>query len=328
MNIGIIGCGIITQEAHIPALLRLQDKIKVRALCNHSEEKGKIVRNLLNDESLPIYSNWKEMIEKEKGLDAVLIALPIKLSYEVSKGCLDAGVAVLCEKPVGADTTEAHKTRTWASEKYPLYMTGENFHFKRATMKALKIIESGRIGTLHSIQMNVFKFMFDDNKYNKTLWRSNNRYPGGYLMDGGVHNVHTIQQFAGPVESVMAKTLSVNPRLGTHDTGFAILKHTGGILTSYNMAMQHEAPAEGIKLFGTKGSLIVKDDEIKVISPEGDVEVISVQDENTFYLEWLEFYNAYTAKTGSPIPQDMVINDVMIIEKMLESSDEGKEVYL
>ncbi len=328
MNIGIIGCGIITQEAHVPALLRLKEKIKVVALCNHSEDKAMRVKKLLALPELPIYKTWQEMIQNRSDLDAVLIALPITLNYEVSKACLEAGIAVLCEKPVAAESVQAEKTLQWKTPDTPLYMTGENFQFKRSTQEAIKIIKSGRIGKLHSIQMNIFRFTFVDNKYNKTLWRSNNEYPGGYLMDGGVHNIHTLQQIAGPIESVMAKTLSINPKLGTHDTGFAIFKHASGVTTSYTMALQHSAPAEKLKLFCTNGSLFVTDNEIIIMNEKGDVETITVENENTFYLEWLDFYTAFTTHSKASLSQEIVVRDVKVVEKMLESSKTGKEVFL
>ena len=59
MKIGIIGCGIITQEAHVPALLRLKDSIEVVALCNHSKKKALIVRDLLGNPELPIFTSWE-----------------------------------------------------------------------------------------------------------------------------------------------------------------------------------------------------------------------------------------------------------------------------
>ena len=61
MKIGIIGCGIITQEAHVPALVELKDTIEVIALCNHSRPKAEHTAMLLGKPSLPIYSDWKEM---------------------------------------------------------------------------------------------------------------------------------------------------------------------------------------------------------------------------------------------------------------------------
>ena len=328
MKIGIIGCGIITQEAHVPALIRLKDTIEVVALCNHSEKKAVIVRDLLGNPELPIFTGWETMIREQKDLDAVLIALPILLNYPVSKACLDAGIAVLCEKPAGANAAEAEKTMELVSSEKPLYMIAENFHFKNSSIKAIEIIKSGQIGTLHSIQMNVFSFTQVDSKYNTTQWRRHNEYLGGYLMDGGVHNVHALQQIAGPVTKVMGRTLSINSDLGSDDLGFAIITHESGVVTSYTMALQNAVSENTLKLFCTDGALLVSDDEIQIYSPEGKIQSITVEKEDSFYLEWQDFYTAFSMNTRASVKQEDVVRDVKVIEGILQSSKEGKEIVI
>ncbi len=328
MKIGIIGCGIITQEAHVPALLRMKDEIEVVAVCNHSEGKALIVKELLGDNNIQVFINWEKMIKEQKDLDAVLVSLPILLNYPVSKACLDAGIAVFCEKPAGANALEAEKTMEFISEDKPLYMVAENHHFTPSVTKAKQIIESGQIGKLHSMQMNVFFFMEVDNKFNKTQWRCNNEYPGGYLMDGGVHNVHVLQQIAGPVENVMGRTLCINPKLGTHDLGFAILKHTSGVVTSYNMALQNPSADEKLKVFCTEGTLIIDEEEIKIISANEDVRLLKIEKEDTFYLEWQDFYRAFIGNTKGSVKQEDVVRDVKVVESIILSSEAGKEIII
>lgn len=328
MKIGIIGCGIITQDAHIPALLRLTDIIEVIALCNHSERNALLVRELLGNPEIPVFTDWETMIKEQKDLDAVLLALPIPLNYPVSKACLDAGIAVLCEKPAGSNAIEAEKTMEFISYDKPLFMTAENFHFKPSIIKVKEILASGILGTLHSIQMNEFSFMQVDNKFNKTSWRRNNEHSGGYLLDGGVHHVHTLQQIAAPVESVMGRTLSINPQLGTYDLGFAILNHTSGVVTSYNMALQNAGSVDKLKIFCTNGSLIVDDDEIYLISSVGKSQSIMIKNEDSFYLEWQNFYNAFTGQSKASVKQEEVIRDVKVVESILLSSKKGKMITI
>ena len=155
------------------------------------------------------------MIRKEKDLDSVLIALPIPQNYPVSRACIEAGLNVLCEKPVGMDGEEADKALLLNKPGGPLFMTAENYEYHAGYRKLAALLEEGLIGRLHSIQFNVLQFMPVDNKYNKTEWRARNHYPGGYVLDGGVHFVHALQMLAGPVVSLYAKVESLNPQLGT-----------------------------------------------------------------------------------------------------------------
>ena len=90
----------------------------------------------------------------------------------------------------------------------------------------------GEIGKVNLIQWNVLNYMAMSNKYAKTTWRTEHVFPGGYVLDGGVHFVHVLQMMAGPVASVKAECRTIDPRLGKVDTAFALLTHSSGTLSS------------------------------------------------------------------------------------------------
>jgi len=328
MKIGIIGCGIITQEAHLPPLLRLKDKIEVIALCNRSLPKAEKTAQLLGNPDLPLYTDWKKMIEDVKDLEAVLVCLPIPLNYPVSKACIDAGLNVICEKPAGMNGSEAGLTLNLSKPGGPLFMTAENYEYHSAYTKARELVHQGLIGKIHSLHWNVLQFMPVENKYNQTRWRNHNAYPGGYVMDGGVHFVHALQMIAGPVKSVVGKTESINPLLGTMDMGFALLTHQSGAVSSLNMGWQHGAGEEHLKVFGTTGSLILKEKEIVHLTAEGDETLYPLEDESSFYGEWLDFYGAVKDTRSPVLQQEGAVRDVKIIEAIIRSGTEGREISL
>ncbi len=328
MKIGIIGCGIITREAHVPAILKMGDKIDVIALCNRSLPKAEKTAELLNDPTLPLYTSWHTMIEKEPDLEAVLVSLPIPLNYPVSRDCVAAGLNVLCEKPAGINGSEAELTLELNRDKGPYFMTAENFQFHPGMLKAVELIHDDLIGELHSLQWNVFQFMKVDNKFNQTEWRNHNAYPGGYVMDGGVHFIHALQMLAGPVISVIGKTGSINPRLGTMDMGFALLTHKSGAVSSLNMGWQHGSEKEPIKIFGRTGSLIIKETEVLHLDSEGTVTSCPVDEDDSFYGEWLDFYQVITDKKEPELSQQTAVRDVKVIEALIRSQEEGGEVFL
>lgn len=328
MKLAIIGCGIITQEAHVPALLKLKDKIEIKALCNHSLTKAEQTAVLLGNSEINIYSDWKEMISDEKEIDTVLVSLPIPLNYPVSKACVEAGLNVFCEKPAALNTAEAELTLTLNKKGGPLFRTAENFHFRKPIIKAKEMIKAGKIGEVHSMQWNLFQFMQVDNKYNKTQWRAHNEYPGGYVMDGGVHFVHNLQQIAGAVTKVFARTASVNPLLGSMDAGFALLTHKTGVLSSINMGWQHCHKDEALKIFGTEGSLSLSDNLIVLRKTDNSLQEFQLESDDTFFDEWQDFADSLADGTDPSLRQEDSVRNVKIIEAMIESDREGKEVLL
>lgn len=327
-KIAIIGCGIITEEAHLPALKRLSDRLEIIAVCNRSKSKAEKIAKNLDIKPETVWTDWQEMIKEVGELDAVLIALPITLNHPVSKACCEAGLSVICEKPAGMSTEEAEDTADFSSRYGVTFMTAENFHFDPKFNKVAELVQSGLIGKLHSICWNLFSFMDKDNKYNKTRWRAHNEYPGGYVLDGGVHFVHALQMVAGPVKAVYARTASIEADLGTMDLAFSLLEHKEGVISSLNMGWRSADDDNFLKLYGEKGSLIVKDDFIVAIDPQGTETKHIFEKESSFYLQWCDFLSAIEKKKSLSIPPQMPVDDVKIIMAMIESGQTGKRIIL
>jgi len=329
IKIGIIGCGIITRVAHLPAIKRLTDKLDVIAVCNRSEAKAQHIANELGLPSNSIWTDWKEMIKEVKDLDAVLIALPIQLNFPVSKACCEAGLSVLCEKPAGMSVEEAVETGGFSSKYNVTFMTAENFHYQPKFNKAAELLQEGLIGELHSISWNVLNYVKNDNSYNQTAWRGADfTIPGGYVLDGGVHAVHALQMIAGPVKAVFAQVKSIDKNLGSIDSAFALLEHENSVVTSLNMGWKSLNDEGFLKLYGDNGSLVVKDDKIVQLTTSGEPIEHSFDDENDFYLQWFDFLDALQNSRSPKLPKQMPIDDVKIIMAMLESGETGKSVIV
>ncbi|MBI9099890.1 MAG: Gfo/Idh/MocA family oxidoreductase [Spirochaetaceae bacterium] len=328
IKIAIIGCGIITEEAHLPALLRLSERIEIKAVCNRTKPKAVNIAEKLSLPEEAVWTDWKKMIGRVVGLDAVLIALPITMNHPVSRACCKAGLSVLCEKPAGMNNEEAEETSRFSAEYGVTYMTGENFHFEPRFRKAAELVKEGIIGKLHSTSWNLLSFMDKNNKYNKTQWRADNKYPGGYVLDGGVHFVHALQMIAGPVDSVFSHTASIDKDLGTMDSALSLMKHCNGVISSLNLGWRAVNDDSNLKLYGDKGTLIIKDDLILEMTPGGKINKHSFERENSFYLQWSAFLDSLEEGRPPALPHQMPVNDVKIIMAIIESGQTGKKISL
>lgn len=88
-------------RAHMKGVAAHADA-KVVACCDIAEERRKNKDGVDIAEEFPgvvFYTDYKEMIAKEE-LDAVVIASPDQLHKEMCEYCLNAGLHVLCEKPL------------------------------------------------------------------------------------------------------------------------------------------------------------------------------------------------------------------------------------
>lgn len=96
IKIGLIGCGIVTQKAHIPALIR-DSRFSIKALCRRNQEKLKSL-SLQFPEAF-IFEDYKKMIDNSD-LDCVLVATDVDNHLDITQYAIDNGLFVLVEKPV------------------------------------------------------------------------------------------------------------------------------------------------------------------------------------------------------------------------------------
>ena len=107
INIVMIGCG---KQGRV----LLQDTLKIpgirfQAICDIWEYSQKRARGRLrrNNPELKVYTDYREMLEKEKGVDAAIVATPDFMHAEHTIACLDAGLDVYCEKEMSSDLEKA-----------------------------------------------------------------------------------------------------------------------------------------------------------------------------------------------------------------------------
>jgi len=96
MRIGILGFGKIAREALYPAILNVGHKVTAIGSSGGVKPDGF---------EGAVFSDYSDVITSGL-IDAVYIALPNHLHYPMSKRAIEAGIPVLCEKPLGLTATE------------------------------------------------------------------------------------------------------------------------------------------------------------------------------------------------------------------------------
>ena len=329
VKLGIIGCGIIASELHVPALKALMPRFDPCAFCNRTPEKAIKMANYFGYGKNDVWTDWKKFLE-EADVEAVLICMPIDMNYEVGSAAAAAGKHVICEKPLGASLDEARKAVD-TPQKYGItYLLAENYHYHPTFSQAAELVEEGAIGNVEFMSWNAFRFMEKSNKYAHTSWRMNHKYPGGYVLDGGVHNTHVIQMVAGNVKAVTGLTRSVEPFRGKIDTALALIEHENGVHTTLNMswAALNDQKAYSLRIFGSKGSLIVDNNSIKILEVGGRQKHISISEGSGFYQELQDFHLAVTTGKQLSMTNEMALHDVEVILGILESAETGRKVTL
>ncbi|MFA5676068.1 MAG: Gfo/Idh/MocA family oxidoreductase [Christensenellales bacterium] len=127
------------------------------------------------------YGSYKEMAD-DGGLDVVYIGTPNSMHIGGALMFLEAGCAVVCEKPLASNAREAQAMADKAREKKLFFMEGIWTRFFPAFKKALYWIKNGYIGKPLMVHA-VFGYGGRD----KSEWRFSRDMAGGALMDVGIY---------------------------------------------------------------------------------------------------------------------------------------------
>ncbi|MCB1097968.1 MAG: Gfo/Idh/MocA family oxidoreductase [Verrucomicrobiae bacterium] len=160
-RIGVIGCGYWGPN-HVRNFNAVSG-CTVGAICDTNDMRLAHMAKLYPD--VAIFRDMSTMLA-EADLDAVVIALPVRLHYSVAKACLEAGKHVLIEKPMASSSAECEELISLSEAKGLTLMVGHTFLYSEPVRRIVEIIKQGDIGELQYInsqRLNLGLFQTDIN---------------------------------------------------------------------------------------------------------------------------------------------------------------------
>jgi predicted dehydrogenase len=140
---GVIGAGI--GKFHIQGY-QGHANAECVALCDLN---GKLAKQVAQDFGVPrVFTDYKEMLKLE-GLNAVSVCVPNALHRPVVVDCLNAGVNVLCEKPLSVNAAEGKKMTDAAKAAGKMLMMQFNNRYRPESQLLKQYIEGGELGEVY-----------------------------------------------------------------------------------------------------------------------------------------------------------------------------------
>jgi predicted dehydrogenase len=154
------------------------------------------------------YSSASELIN-DKDINAVYIATPPGSHAEYAIETIKAGKPVYIEKPMAVNYSQCLDINR-AAEKYnvPVFVA----YYRRALPGFLLVkdlVESGRIGKVRFVQVQLFKAPSEDERKGKLPWRVNPKVSGGgHFFDLACHQLDYLDFLFGPIIRVSSIVLN------------------------------------------------------------------------------------------------------------------------
>lgn len=189
-----------------------------------------------------------EALAADPDVEVVYIATPHTLHVENTLLCLDAGKAVLCEKPFALNAREAQGMVGAARRKGLFLMEAMWTRFFPLMETLRELVQLGRIGEVRLLQADFgFRGAFDPEGrlYNPALG-------GGALLDVGVYPVSLASYLLGTPRAVSSRAHL--GETGVDEQNAVVLSYKNGALALLASAIRTDTPQEA-RILGTEGNI-------------------------------------------------------------------------
>jgi predicted dehydrogenase len=159
LRIAVVGCGYWGSK-HLRVLTQVADVGEIVAVDSNLERAEALAR------SFPRVRAYPDITDIVDEVDAIVIATPASTHHKIALHALEAGKAVLIEKPMSTTSADAMELRERADAAGSVLMVGHTFEFNAAVQHLRSLIDGGELGRIYymdSARLNLGMYQPDVN---------------------------------------------------------------------------------------------------------------------------------------------------------------------
>jgi predicted dehydrogenase len=242
LRLGLIGCGRVAFERHLPALRRVRG-FRLVAVADPD------VARLNQFDSAQRHVDYRALLERSD-VDAVGILTPTASHAEIALAALAVGKHVLLEKPPALTVAECDHLIERAATSPGKVVVGFNLHWHRLVRRARAFVATGALGRVTAIRS---AYTHERTGEDAPDWHRHRATGGGVLLNESIHHFDLWRHLLGAdVVEVSATTRHTTRYEDEVSTVTATL--AGGIQASGIFAFR-TAPTSEIEIYGESGRL-------------------------------------------------------------------------
>ena len=266
-HIGIIGFGARGQQLAQMVVRQMPEFGRIAAFADTDENLVFPADLYHNCHGMKRYTDYKEML-KDPQIDTVIITTYPETHAEITIAALEAGKAVLCDKPITGSLADAVELYRYVKTHPCRFAIGLNLPFYPSARKIKELLQEGTIGKLLCI-----RGMCDVGaEFGKgVIMRKFAGQNEGLLLGKLTHDTDLLQYFADSyAEEVTGNTANFlwkrhGDQAGSHDTAVISGILNNGILFSQSLTSCGATYGRIMELWGERG-LIRADINSEVIT--------------------------------------------------------------
>ncbi len=251
IRVALLGYGIAGAYFHAPFIASV-DGLTLAAVVTRNEERRSQARREQPDARL--LDRAEEVWKLASEFDLVVVATPNRTHVPLARAALEAGLAVVVDKPLAATAAEAGELVAVAERHNVLLTVFQNRRWDGDYLTVRDLIERGELG-------RVFRFESRFERWRPELtgnWRERGEpeEAGGVLYDLGSHLIDQALFLLGPATRVYAELAAQREGAEADDDVFVALTHASGVRSHLWMSAVAASLGPRFRMLGDRGAYV------------------------------------------------------------------------
>lgn len=195
VRLGIVGCGAITREAHLPVSIA-DPRAKLVMLCDRDVGNARLAAHTIGINAA-ITDDPGAFAGK---IDAAIVAVPPRFHAPVAIQLMEMGIDVLCEKPLAMTVADGRRMEEIARQNDRVLAVAHMMRFFPHNRWLAHLVADGEIGKIHEVIVEdgaPLDWPMASNSY-----FDRNATGGGVLFDTGVHLLDRVLWLFGDLDEI------------------------------------------------------------------------------------------------------------------------------
>jgi predicted dehydrogenase len=270
IRVGIVGATVTPggsgwgANAHIPALHALPN-YELAAVCTAHPETAQASAAQFG--AAHAFSDFGSMVARDD-IDLVVVSVRVPKHHDLVMQALDAGKAVFCEWPLGANVAEAERMTNRASERSLQTAVGLQARSDPSLVYARELIRKGHIGEVLSVHCTSISQAITDRGEGR-IWQGRRENGANTLTIAAGHAIDALCFVVGEFADVSARLATTITEWRNTDTGGSLKVDSpdwiavagrlkNGAQVAFNVTTVPSAPSGSqFEIYGREGTLVI-----------------------------------------------------------------------
>jgi scyllo-inositol 2-dehydrogenase (NADP+) len=246
---GLIGYGLAGQIFHEP-FLSTNPAFRIDVVATSDPGRQAAARTRYDVVATPA-----ELLSRAGELDLVVLASPARAHLEQGIAALEAGAAVVVDKPFAASVAEATLLIETAERVGRPLIVFQNRRWDGDFLTVRKLVGSGRLGRIHRFESTFERFAGAP----RDRWQDTETIAqgAGISYDLGSHLVDQALQLFGPATLARAEVRVLRDGAVSDDDAFFSLAHENGVVSHLTLSRVAAQAGPRFRVLGTESAYTV-----------------------------------------------------------------------